>query len=156
MNVNDDSDLYTGADAPSTFGNDEATAETRKELEEEQRATDKAIQVAESEIKSLNAEIANANVFTDFIDSLGVLPTDIPNADLRAKVEARQMYLAYLMGRKNRLIADMEEAGYEVATELTEVRPTMPTPACTDDVTPSGWQLIRQGLGELFRRRHER
>lgn len=150
--MNNDGELYSGAQ--ETFGNENPPEETRKDLEKEQKRAAKELATAEIELRSLNDEITHANALTDFFSSLSSLATDIPEADVRAKIEARQMYLAYLMNRKNLLIADLEDAGYEVSDELTNPEPMQPQQPVTNYVKEDlhGWQLVRRGLREVVGR----
>lgn len=125
--MNDDSNLSTGA--VETFGNESPPDETKKALEEEKRRVQELLPTAEKELERINEELLRANDFTDFTRSLGDVPTNIPEIDIRAKLEARQMYIAMLLSRKTSILNDLEEAEVEVAPGIADdPDPSMPTP----------------------------
>jgi hypothetical protein len=157
--MNNDSDLATGMGSPETFGNENLDDETQQAVEAERAEIAKMLPTAQKEIDRLNAEITAANSLTDFADSLGVMPTDLPEDQLRVKLEARFAYINLLVNRKLEILDGLDHVeGAGGIKDEPVVLPPIDSPLVVrvhEEVTvpgprPTGWKAIFLGIRDLF------
>jgi hypothetical protein len=98
-----DEKLQTGMPRPAGFAplaRKSVTRAIKAEATKEDLSTPR--RVIEAELKTINKLIEKATRVDDFTSGLTVLPTDIPESSLAAKLEARQMIVNFLKQQKAR------------------------------------------------------
>lgn len=119
--MDNDGFLASGTTSPEIFGNEQPPEDVQAAIDTEREYINSILPTAEEQVRSLNLEIANANKLTDFVSALGVMPTDLSEAQVRSKLESRFGYINYLIIRKNRITDGLTQINQEVPDEPVEI-----------------------------------
>lgn len=146
--MNGDDFLAGSMTSREVFGNESPPADTQKLLQEELEHINSIVPTADRQIAELNQEIAAANKLTDFIGALGVLPSEVSEDSLRAKLEARYGYINYLITRKNKIIDGLRSIEQEandtpVDTPIPSHQIVIPRPAGIAQKIAAMWRRWR-------------
>lgn len=156
--MENDASLATGVSSleVNMFENEQPSDSTKELIEQQQKQINALLPTAQMQVDALNSEIAEANKLTDFVTSLGCLPSDVPEDDIRAKLEARFMYMNMLIQRKNHIIDGMRANERDI-----EDVPVMPLPLAKSvslrpvqrviSKRPRGFKAVLAGIADLFR-----
>lgn len=150
-NVEDDSMFATGVSSLDLFPVTESEEEN-KQVEDSQVAEIRAlIPTAKENIADLDREIAETNRLTNFVEDLQRMPSDVPEIDIRAKIESRYAYINMLLRRRATYMQALENSN-QTFDDVAEP-PILPQIIFdSPKIVPQqrGWKAIWLGIRDLF------
>lgn len=155
-----DDELVTGMTGfglePKPFANAEPTKDQKDALSQELALIEAALPSVKTQIAWIDDEVSKLIDLRDFVPDLRAMPSELPEEQVRNKLELRFVNVNQLLAQKTDIVNRMESVGKDVTTKPI-ARPVVQGPiriVTTEfnfEPRPYGIKAVWQGICDIFR-----